>query len=352
MNRGARKLLTAFMILATLAGIAFAVWLIRQDEIESAVRQETVDMLTERLKPLTNERAEWKKKDQKWKKKLDAKIKGESCMLISIDNMDKNLYDTIYMMLAPYGMKATFSLKGGHTLSDPEEKEKDYLDSEQFQEMQEVGWEYAVSAENAETDEESDEESEEEPAPFLERLDAALQGLDAQDIKHPKTVFLNASDSSQEVLSGLQERGFTMASVVSSNEVPVIADVTEGIYQIDSALLNQDDTEIEQMMDKAAANSQSMAVSVNNVVRISKDGETDVSLTKFSSFVNRLRIMEEQGLFRVMTYSEFYDYQKQRKKDIVQLEEKYRKFRSEMQERIAQIDEEEQNIVDEMMETE
>lgn len=349
MNRSARVFLKALLILATVAGLVFAAWIIKQDEVETEERQAAVDELEEELKPLLEERAVWKEKDDEWKKRLDEKVKGESCVLISIDNMDKNLYDTIYMMMAPYGMRATFSLKGGHILSNPdaEAKEKDYIDTEQFQEMIELGWEYAVSADDLEEDAEGTEE-----ITYLERLDEALQGLENQGLEQPQTVFLNTADYSQEVKAGLIERGFTMANVISTKTDAVIGERAEDIFQIDSVLLNQGNNSIEQLLDQAAANRQSIAVSINNVIRISKDSDTDVSLTAFSSFLNRVKTLEEQGLFQVMTYSEFQEYQIQKEKDTARLTKQYSEFKSEMQVRMEEIDQEEKEIVERVMQEE
>lgn len=351
MNKSVRVFLKALLILAVVAGLVFAVWIIKQDEAETAERQMAVDELEAELQPLLEERSEWKEKDTEWQKKLEERTKGESCMLISIDNMDKNLYDTIYMMLAPYGMRATFSLKGGHTLSDPEaqEKEKDYIDTEQFQEMLDMGWEYAVSVDDVDEDE---EETDTEESSYLERLDAVLQGLEYQGLEQPKTVFLAAAENSDEVKAGLIARGFTMENVISTKSDVFIGEMTEDIFQIDSVVLSQGNTTIEQLMDQAAANRQSIAVSINDVLRISKDSDADISLTGFSSFLNRLRTMEEQGLFQIMTYSEFYEYQKQLERDTVRLTKQYSEFKSEMKARMEEIEQEEQEIVERVMRAE
>lgn len=352
MNRGVRIFLKVLLVLATVAGLVFAVWIIREDEAETAERQEAVDELEVELSPLLDERAEWKEKDNEWKKKLDEKIKGEACMLISIDNMDKNLYDTIYTMMAPYGMRATFSLKGGHALEDPETQEKEYIDTEQFHEMQEMGWEYAISVDSQEEEKTEEESETEEGLSYLERLDAALHGLESQELEKPKTVFLEASDDSEEVKAGLIERGFAMENVVSEKTDTFIGERTEDIYRIDSVLLDQSNSSIEQLLDQAAANRQSLAVTVKNVTRITKENDTSVSLTVFSSFLNRLRTLEEQGLFNVMTYSEFNEYQQQREKDKVRLTKKYSEFKNEMKARLEEIEKEEKEIVARVMQIE
>lgn len=140
-----------------------------------------------------------------------------------------------------------------------------------------------------------------------------------------------------------------MANVISTKTDAVVGERAEDIFQIDSVLLNQGNNSIEQLLDQAAANRQSIAVSINNVIRISKDSDTDVSLTAFSSFLNRVKTLEEQGLFQVMTYSEFQEYQIQKEKDTARLTKQYSEFKSEMQVRMEEIDQEEKEIVERVM---
>lgn len=71
MSRSVRVFLKALLILAVVAGLIFAVWIIKQDEAETVERQMAVDELEAELQPLLEERSEWKEKDTEWQKKLE-----------------------------------------------------------------------------------------------------------------------------------------------------------------------------------------------------------------------------------------------------------------------------------------
>lgn len=364
-----RKIVTALLIFGTIACMGGAVWLVRENTAEIKAREAVVSRLAKEMEPYTAERNEWKEKNKEWKKKLEQTQKGDCCVLIGIDNMDKDLYHTVYTQLARVGLRATFSLKGGHMLEDPEASEKNYIDTEQFREMQEFGWEYAVSAddlkiedtdsgENEDSEEdvgssenEDSEETEEIPADYAKRLEKALQNLDVQGIERPKTVFLNTEEGTEEVYDSLQKQGFLMANVIADQKASVIEERSEGLYRIGSVLLYQENLGIESVLNEAVKTGQSLAVSINHVQEIVREAEQNVSQIKFSSFLNKIKTLEEQNLVRVMTYSEFYQYQEQKEADVARIEKKYQKFLDKMWERLAEIDEAEEKLEKEIMGT-
>ena len=366
MSRIVKRIVTAALVLGTALGLLAAVRLIRLDQSETVERQIKVDELAEELKPLTEERLDWRERKRAWTKRLDAGVKGDACILISVDNMDTNLYDTVYKMFALYGLKATFSLKGGHALADPESQDKEYIDTEQFKEMLELGWEYAVSAEKSEasstddldegyeeadgSDEEGEPEELMDGRPYLERLDEAIQGLKDQGLAQPGTVLLDAGEFSDEVMRGLQQRGFTMVSVRNEGKELLIGEAPdEGLFKIDAMTLNESDTTLGILMNEAAENRQSIAICINNVANIARDREFDVTLTRFSSFVNKVSLMEQQNLIRVMTYSEYVQYQEQKEQDAKSLQVRYSKFITKMNARLEEIEKEEKAIVARVM---
>ncbi|MCR2020148.1 hypothetical protein NSB04_10450, partial [Blautia pseudococcoides] len=59
----------------------------------------------------------------------------------------------------------------------------------------------------------------------------------------------------------------------------------------------------------------------------------------------KLKGMEEQGLFQIMTYSEYYDYRKQLEQNKIKLLADYKAFKQEMQQKMAELDQQEQEIV-------
>ena len=356
--RGKKNVFANILLFLGSVGCAILfILFIRKEEGLTAVRQAEVNALTEDLKPINDERKKWQDEDKQWQKTLDEKTNGESCMLLAVDSMERNVYDTIFVMMAQYGFKATFTLKDGQMPEDPETKERDkvYIDSEQFQEMLDAGWEYAVSVSEPETSGEAEDgqagqheeadDSVTEQEGWITQLDAALARLEENKLEQPLTVFAPPSRYSAGDDAELIERGFKGISIVNSNKTPTIAQTEGDLLHIDSSLLTQNNMSIEQVMDTAAANRQSMAVTVNKVLRISKDGDSDVSIVKFTSFFNKLKSMEEQGLFQIMTYSEYYDYQRQLARNKGKLQNEYKAFKQEMGKRMAELDQQEEEIV-------
>ena len=340
MKRKFKLIIKSLLFLGSILCAILFVLFIKNEEKLAVKRQEQVNELAVKLQPVNEERKKWQDEDKAWKDSMDKKIKGESCMLIAVDNIERNLYDTIFTMMAQYGFKATFTLKDGQLPESPDTEDKDrtYINTEQFQEMLDAGWEYAVSVTEPEI-------TEAEQNNWIEQVDAVIGRLNEGKIGLTSVIFTTASQYSAENDPELISRGFREVSILNKEKASVITDSEEDFLHIDSCFLNQNNMDIEQTMDKAASGRQSMAVTVNEVLRISKDGDTDVSLTKFTSFFNKLKGMEEQGLFQIMTYSEYYDYQKQLEINKEKLLAEYKEFKQEMKVKMAELDQQEQEIV-------
>lgn len=330
------------MILGSVICAVLFLLFIKNEEKLTAERQKHVNELAKELQPVNEERKKWQDDDKDWKTTLDKKTKGESCMLLAVDNMGRNLYDTVFTMMAQYGFKATFTLKDGQLPVSPDEDDKtrEYIHTEQFQEMLDAGWEYGISVSEPEIT-----ETEAGDYDWMAKLDEALTHLDQGQVGRPSVVFASATQYAAEDDAELINRGFKEVSILGKDKVPVITDEESDFLHIDSSFLNQNNMGIEQTMDKAVANRQSMAVTINEVLRVSKDGDADVSLTKFTSFFNKLKGMEEQGLFQIMTYSEYYDYQKQLEQNKIKLLADYKEFKQQMQQKMAELDQQEQEIL-------
>lgn len=339
--RGKRNsIIKILLILGSIVCAVLFVLFIKNEEKLTTERQRHVNELAEELQPVNEERRKWQDDDKAWKETLDKKTKGESCMLIAVDNMGKNLYDTVFTMMAQYGFKATFTLKDGQLPESPdvEEQSRVYINTEQFQEMLDAGWEYGISVSEPEITENGESD-------WLVRLDKAIESLNQGQVGVPGVVFASSSQYSADDDAELISRGFKEISVLDKDKASVITNTEEDFIHISSSFLNQNNMDIEQTMDKAASNRQSMAVTLNEVLRVSKDGDADVSLTKFTSFFNKLKGMEEQGLFQIMTYSEYYDYQKQLEQNKIKLLADYKEFKQEMKQKLAELDQQEQEIV-------
>ena len=361
------RLITALLILLSIAGIVVSVLFLRREQEEALERQQKVSKLAADLQPINEQRKEWQNKDKEWQEKLMEQKQGKSCVLLSFDNMSADLYETMYDMVDQYGFRATFALRNGKVPS----WEEGLLDSDEMNEMLRSGWEYALSIgeepvpvredenehsvyveEETETETETETEMEQGNRSFLERVDSALASFSEAGMEMPATLFCTEEQFAEASGTAIAAKGFSMVQVLKKEEFPVIAERGETLWRIDAGLYNQKDMNLEQTLGQAIKNKESMAISINEVLKISKDAEYDLSLVKFSSLLNYLKGMEEQGLVNILTYSEFYQHEEQVAEEYKALTREYAAFRQEMNDAIAALDAQEQQVVEEARSTE
>ncbi len=357
------RLITALLILLSFAGIAVSVLFLRREQEEALERQQKVSKLAADLQPINEKRKEWQNKDKEWQAKLAEKKQGKSCILLSFDNMSSEMYETIYDMVDQYGFRATFALRNGMV---PSWKEG-LLNKEEMQEMLRSGWEYALSIGDEpvptrkdkkghsvyeEEESESESETEEDSPSFLEQVDSALASISKAKEELPVTLFCTKEQFEEASGTAIAAKGFSMVQVLDSDAFPVIAEKGESLWRIDCGLYNQKDTDFEEALDQAIQNKESMAISINEVLKISRNADYDLSLVKFSSLLNYLKGMEEQGQVNILTYSEFYQYEEQLAEEYEALVKEYVAFRREMNDDIASLDAQEQQVVEEARSTE
>lgn len=361
--RRINRLVTVLLILLSAAGIALAAKFLRHEQELDNARQAKVSNLASQLQPINEKRLEWQAKDKEWQASLEEKKKGTPCILLSFDNMGSSLYETMYEMMEQYGFRATFTLRNGWIPAEDE----GLITGEEMREMLHRGWEYALSIGEdpvPEEDEEDDDywyqeeetetesETDAEALSFMARVDNSLDAISDAGLELPETLFCTGDQYEETTDTKLAGRGFKMVRVLSEDGFPVIGEQGDKIWKIDGGLYNQKDTDIEDVLDQAVQNKNSVSVSINEVLKISKEPEYDLSLMKFSSLLNYLKGLEEQGAINVVTYSEFYQYEEEQAAEYDALTKEYAAFRQEMNEDIKALDAQEAQIVEEARSTE
>lgn len=388
--RGLHKAVTVVLILLCIAGGVFTVLFLKNEEKLAAKRQQEIGEVEKELEPVNEERRQWEKKNKEWQTTLADKQKGRPCVLLSFDNMSRELYDTIFDLMDQYGFRGTFAMRNGRMPSWEMKKGDEDSSGEMMQELLDAGWDYAVSV-GAEPEEEEEEteyqrdfsdefgeeilesetegvseepdpdsgegqtESETEAAGFLVDLDAALNRMSENGYEQPMTVFCTR-DQYQEVTDGaLSDRGFAMASVMDPEEIPVIdleQEQSGGLQVIDTGVYTQRVEDLETQLDGMIARQQSVAISVNEVVKISKDVDYDLNLTTFTSLLNYLREQESDRKINVLTYSEYQQYEQLRQESYETALAEYAAFREEMLAALEELDMKEAAIARKLQETE
>ena len=278
--------------------------------------------------------------------------------------MNDDVYYTMFDMMEQYGFRGTFVLKNGNLPGYSEES----VTGEEVSEMLSSGWEYALS-ENVDVQKETDEvlsflktdteeetetitetapedTSEAENKSWTEMLDEHLATLEQSQMSGPLTLLCTEEQYGEISAAELQARNLKMVCVLNEDGFPVIEENTDGIRRLDGGLYTQKDLKLEESLDNAVSNHKSMVISINEVVKISENAGYDLSVTKFTSLLNRLKTLEEQGEIYVLTFSEYLQYEEQQNQTYEELMSQYAVFRADMNEQLEELDKQEQELVD------
>jgi hypothetical protein len=380
--RKGNKMINFFLILLCLAGMAFIVLFLREEQQRASLRQEEINEVAKELEPINEQRREWEKKDKEWQSVLADKQKGRTCILLSFDQMSREIYDTIYELMDQYGFRGTFAMRNGRMPSWEMEKGDEFTSSEMMEKMLDSGWDYAVSiGEEPESEEEeteyqrdfSDEfgdlalesesetesieavetESETEAVGFLGSLDRAMARIAENGYEQPTTLFCTEEQFGEVSTTELVEQGFSMVSVKSTEDLPVISlDQREDLWVINMGEYTQKDDQMEKKLDAVVNRQESAVILINDVVKISRDTEYDLSLTAFTSLLNYLKELEADRKINVLTYSEYHQYEQLREEAYDTALAEYTEFRKEMLSDMERLDMEEAAIARKLTETE
>ena len=393
--RRLHKAVTFLLIVLCIVGAVFSYQFLKKEQQRAAMRQQEINEVSKQLEPINQKRRDWEKQDKAWQTTLAEKQTGRTCVLLSFDNMSRELYDTIFELMDQYGFRGTFAMRNGKMPSWETEKNDEYTSSEMMQEMIDAGWDYAlsigeeVSEENEEethyTPDFSDEfgdlaaqsemvseeerensdqetsmeetESETEPQGYAAQLDEAVTRLSENGYTQPSTLFCTKEQYEDVTEKELTDLGFTMVSVADTQERPVIdqkanEEEPSKLWVIDTGVYTQRDDQMEKELDAIIAKQQSVAISINDIVKISRDIDYDLSLTAFTSLLNYLKELEAERKINVLTYSEYYQYEQLRKEAYENALAEYAAFREEMLAALESLDVQEGQIAKQLKETE
>lgn len=393
--RRLHKAVTFLLIVLCIVGAVFSYQFLKKEQQRAAMRQQEINEVSKQLEPINQKRREWEKQDKAWQTTLAEKQTGRTCVLLSFDNMSRELYDTIFELMDQYGFRGTFAMRNGKMPSWETEKNDEYTSSEMMQEMIDAGWDYAlsigeeVSEENEEethytpdfsdefgdlaaqsemmSEEESENsdqetsmeetESETEPQGYAAQLDEAVTRLSDNGYTQPSTLFCTKEQYEDVTEKELTDLGFTMVSVADTQEHPVIdqkanEEEPSKLWVIDTGVYTQRDDQMEKELDAIIAKQQSVAISINDIVKISRDIDYDLSLTAFTSLLNYLKELEAERKINVLTYSEYYQYEQLRKEAYENALAEYAAFREEMLAALESLDVQEGQIAKQLKETE
>ena len=353
---------TFLLVILSVAGIGLAAVFLKHENQLAAQRQQKMAQLNEQLQPINAQRKELQEKDKTWQKSLEEEKKGKPCVVLCFNTMEEEVYDTMYDMMEQYGFRGTFALKDGHVPGYSD----DAVTGSEVSEMLDDGWEYALAEDlnagkttedelsflnetETGTDQEEAEESSEEGsnASFREQLDAHISTLDEYQMSRPQTIFCTQQQYDQLSTADLTEKGIQAVCILNEAEFPILEESEEDNVRVFQAgVYTQQDMKVEETLTNAINNNKSMVICMNSVKKISEDAGYDLSITKFTSLLTTLKNLEDQGEIYVLTFSELLQYEDQKDQSYEKLASQYAKFKEEMNQKLKELNQQEQQAVD------
>lgn len=353
---------TFLLVILSVAGIGLAAVFLKHENQLATQRQQKMAQLNEQLQPINAQRKELQEKDKTWQKSLEEEKKGKPCVVLCFNTMEEEVYATMYDMMEQYGFRGTFALKDGHVPGYSD----DTVTGSEVSEMLDDGWEYALAEDlnagkttddelsflnetETDTDQEETEESSEEGsnASFREQLDAHISTLDEYQMSRPQTIFCTQQQYDQLSTADLTEKGIQAVCILNEAEFPILEESEEdNVRVLQAGVYTQQDMKVEETLTNAINNNKSMVICMNSVKKISEDAGYDLSITKFTSLLTTLKNLEDQGEIYVLTFSELLQYEDQKDQSYEKLASQYAKFKEEMNQKLKELNEQEQQAVD------
>lgn len=353
---------TFLLVILSVAGIGLAAVFLKHENQLATQRQQKMAQLNEQLQPINTQRKELQEKDKTWQKSLEEEKKGKPCVVLCFNTMEEEVYATMYDMMEQYGFRGTFALKDGHVPGYSD----DTVTGSEVSEMLDDGWEYALAEDlnagkttddelsflnetETDTDQEETEESSEEGsnASFREQLDAHISTLDEYQMSRPQTIFCTQQQYDQLSTADLTEKGIQAVCILNEAEFPILEESEEdNVRVLQAGVYTQQDMKVEETLTNAINNNKSMVICMNSVKKISEDAGYDLSITKFTSLLTTLKNLEDQGEIYVLTFSELLQYEDQKDQSYEKLASQYAKFKEEMNQKLKELNQQEQQAVD------
>lgn len=337
MKRQVRQKMGTFRVVAIvialigIVAIAFGIWKEKKKEQEWAVNNAKI---TSRIKPFETEKRELEKQDEEWLQRLDDTKKGKTCVLLSFDNMDTNLSQTIFPIMSEYGYRGTFALQNGAVPGS----QPGLMSMEEFHGMLGTGWEYAFLTDSPEDDEEG--------IKWREQMNAQIAVWNSAGIGTPAGYFFTSRQSSKEKEAVLKECGFSVWRDLQQNP-GYIDGIKDGTLSVKSVTLTKDSSTLEIALANVVEKKESVAFNIPSVLETVEGDVKAVTTAKLRQFLSEIKEQEAAGNLQVMTYYQYFQYKIQLLAEAEALKPEYDAFCQQKDARIKELDAEIRNVLEE-----
>lgn len=326
-------------LIISVIGIVLLGFLVINNQRQAAQKQREIFNDSQAITQLNMEKSQLQDENTKRQEELNAANTPAVQIILTFEYSDRNLYEKIFPLLDSYGFKGNFQL-ATNTLW---QGRTDLITLEEFKEMQDAGWDYAIT-DGANSSDSLDYNGEKADL-WQSVLSTELDNLKGQNIAAPTTYIANTKEAGSILPLELEEQGFEVLQLAGDGTLACLSSKVN-LASIDTTLLsmNQGVTAIQTEIDKAVNENRSLIIQTKRIINPCFD-KVNVSTRKYTLMLDYLKNLESTGALEIVTYSEFYENEINRYEKAVSLQADYDQWLIEYNAQMAELDEKVQTIM-------
>lgn len=326
-----KKIIISVLILALVVGTFVAIGVnVKNEKAENAM----LAQLSERHILLNAKRTDLVEKKEEYISLRATETRYGNYIVLFFDSVDNNLIDNVYPLLEKNGHKGTIVMCNGLIPG-----EEGNISREDFDFLLSKGWDTAIGYNS-----DIDMSKSDAPELFAQYLDEYMARLEAADIEIPFTYCFAKGEYHKKFNSILQERGFKFVRHYGETGDGFGSEYVEDeLYYLGSGLYCAASTKIQQSVDEAYEEDLSYGISVRYIADSGIDTKVDCTTSKYQKMLTYLANTCSGTM--VCTASELYEYKQQQHMSASGNVGEYNTLIAELDEEIATIDKELEEIV-------
>ena len=242
---------------------------------------------------------------------INRKQRELQTIIIVVNNIDRSLYDIIYPQMKKFGYKGVFVLMDGKV---PGENAND-ISWEEYQEMLNDGWEYAVGISQDTRD----------VSLWNQELNNAIECWKEKGIVQPSVYFDEIEGNQIRLYDDLKRCGFTSIIENNNSETCLVKENTENILVIKSLNLKEKYSGVSKTMRNVCSTGKSLSISLPCIRDEINDENEELSVSKLEIFLGQLTEMEQYG-YNIRTDKEYIQICEKTKREVEELENQKKKI--------------------------
>lgn len=317
MDREDREhMLKIVAVVVCVIGVIALMFMVYSDKKERARDQQaaTADEKRE-MSAYGMAKTEYQTKCMEWKKKIKAKSYGNLDVVLTVDSIDRSIYDYVFQEMMQVDYCGTLVLYDGIAPGDRPED----MTREEFDVMRSSGWNYAFGLTISAKD---------DLTGWKEALDRAVSQWDGKGIEQPSVFVCREDQYAEGMDESLKKYNITALVVVKDKKIGLAETYKSDWNELDSIMLKENYSNVTTMMKEALANGRSMGITFGKVLEIPEDKNQELSQKKFGQFISQLQDMEKNGA-KIVNYQEYAADRQASNTELAQLKEEYQQYKTE-----------------------